>query len=605
VQVTSIRFRVARAALTGLILAVGLSIFPASLLDYGPQGSIRFSFFPLALTVLDPFVFTCSLDSLSTAVLSAVGAFLVGIFLARVLYPWSFRGRAFLLAMTVVPLVIPPAYQALGWMGIAEALISSRLLENGGLRAPFLREVLPVSVDDLGAWTIWVGSNLMPGVALVVLVTGDALRRIDPAWEDAARLAGVSRLRAWRRLIWPALRPNVAAAVGLVFASALVEPGSPRILGIRRSLGFQILESGTGTDATAFPRTPALALVALAGVVLGRIVVRAWAGRPARGRASWDSIDDSGHSRRNGVPLRAVDSWAAAASFWVVAGAWCLLGLAPLAGLGYLAALPGFTEVKMVDGHGNPLLRERVDGWVDPEMGALLVNTALVAVVGAVVFLTMVRLGGSDGLRDARSLPNRGASIRVGMASWPSLIFGVSVLSSVRLVTLGLASLQTEDATGVSGTWLARLADTFDPVMNPLGVLLIGVALDQMRRSLMSSRDRQRSDPQRLERAEAARLLGVGRWRARRLSLGTPWRSAWLQALLAGVFLATSVSPMIVLVSRTDARPLGPAVVEMANRPGAARSRAACLAIAACAVNLLALGLSNRRQASTTPTLIS
>ena len=83
---------------------------------------------------------------------------------------------------------------------------------------------------------------------LVALVTSSAVERLERSWEDAARLTGVGSLRAWRALFWPLVRPSSARAAALVFVFALVEPGAPLVLGLRRTLAFQIVEAAGRPD---------------------------------------------------------------------------------------------------------------------------------------------------------------------------------------------------------------------------------------------------------------------------------------------------------------------------------------------------------------------
>ena len=68
-------------------------------------------------------------------------------------------------------------------------------------RAPASRrgEAAPVVFLDL--------LTLPSAVAIVMVSISPAVERIDPAWEDASRLAGAGGFRTWRCLIWPLIRP--------------------------------------------------------------------------------------------------------------------------------------------------------------------------------------------------------------------------------------------------------------------------------------------------------------------------------------------------------------------------------------------------------------
>ena len=82
--------------------------------------------------------------------------------------------------------------------------------------------------------------------AAVALAAAGPVERLERSWEDAARLAGASPFRIWRSLSWPMVRPSALRAAALVFLFALVEPGAPLILGLRRTLAFQIVEPPAG-----------------------------------------------------------------------------------------------------------------------------------------------------------------------------------------------------------------------------------------------------------------------------------------------------------------------------------------------------------------------
>ena len=42
---------------------------------------------------------------------------------------------------------------------------------------------------------------------------------------------------------WPIVRPAAARAAGIIFLLAIVEPGAPLVLGLRRTLAFQIVDA--------------------------------------------------------------------------------------------------------------------------------------------------------------------------------------------------------------------------------------------------------------------------------------------------------------------------------------------------------------------------
>ena len=264
----------ATTSVLGLILlAPVLALLPAAVLDIGPrpESRTRFSVFPLALAALDPLIWTSLWNSVAAAVIVAVGSLVIGVALGGVVARFRFWGRPVLSASITAPAVVAPALFALGLLG---------LFDPSGPRG--LGSVVDsiVRADGYSArmwpWLVWVWAALIQGVALVVLTTRSAYGRLQPFGQDAARLAGARPPRVWWTLTWPTLRPSVVSAVYLVFMINLADPAAPLVLGLRRTLGFQMVATALGPDP--FPRLAAIALIVLAITLAGRSLVW-WRGR--------------------------------------------------------------------------------------------------------------------------------------------------------------------------------------------------------------------------------------------------------------------------------------------------------------------------------------
>ncbi len=308
--------------LVTLLPAVALAI--ATLVDRGPDGEPRLSLFPIALLAFDPFAWTCARNSLIFA--SAVTAFslLAGVGLAQILSARRFPGRGVLRAAASSMLAATPACLALGFLGIsgtdaprpwpaamAEAARGSLSLETW---------------RGLPSWALWVWAGLPSAVALVTLATAAALERVEPAWRDAARLAGAGAIRTWRTVTWPLIRPAAARAAAIVFPLALVEPGAPLILGLRRTLAFQIVETAARPDP--FPRIAVWAAMAAVFSSAGRWLLRRWGGPPLLDRADEVAARVRAPAPRASMPLSIACIVALAGS---LAFAWL-----PVVGLGRL-----------------------------------------------------------------------------------------------------------------------------------------------------------------------------------------------------------------------------------------------------------------------------
>lgn len=124
---------------------------------------------------------------------------LLGLPAAYVLYKLQFRGRAVLRGLLTVPFVLPTVV-----VGVAFAALFAPggLLEWTGLDRTLAVVVLALA---------------FPNIAVVARTVGGFWARLDDSAEQAARVHGASRLRAWFMIVLPALAPALASAAALVF----------------------------------------------------------------------------------------------------------------------------------------------------------------------------------------------------------------------------------------------------------------------------------------------------------------------------------------------------------------------------------------------------
>src|SRR4051812_40373823 len=109
--------KLARVAAVAVVAALGLPVallVPAAVFDQGPSGVVRASLFSAALTLRDPYVWTCARNSLIVAVIVAAVSLAIGLALAWAVGLWRFWGRPPLAALAWLPLAMSPAVAALG-----------------------------------------------------------------------------------------------------------------------------------------------------------------------------------------------------------------------------------------------------------------------------------------------------------------------------------------------------------------------------------------------------------------------------------------------------------------------------------------------------------
>ena len=545
--------------LVALILASGL--IAAAVLDRGPTGVVRLSAFPMALAVWDPFVWDCLWNSVAVASVVAMGSLAVGIGLARIVAGRRFWGRTPLAALTLAPLVVSPVFGAIGLRGLLGPPDAWPRVAVGGWISP----------GDWGAWLGWIWLGLAGGVPLVTMASAHALSQVGPAGRDAARLAGASRRQVWRRLIRPLVRPEAARAAAGVFAWTLLEPGPPLVLGLRRTLSFQAVEAALGPEP--FPRAAVLTLAGLAIATIGRLILRSWGGRPAPSSTiALIPRGDRASARRSSASIAVLVTW--------VALAWL-----PILGLGQaaLAGAPGPSRDGM---HPASIAVARLRD--DPESRRLAANSLALGVAVAVIGIGLSwALAGSTPRRRGRA-----EALTDWIEAIPPLAWGVGALTLPGLARLGAVLLGASGGHAATAGALGRLAGALDPDRTP-GVLLVMAVvasrLPTLARGAVRGRDTSRPAP-----SDAALSLGASPRRAGRMASGGAFGGSagalWLTVALA----ATSLAPALLLTPTLETRTVAPGVLILADEPGGGLARAGALAIAATAVNLVALAAASR-----------
>ncbi len=548
-----------------VVLAPIVALIFASFLDRGPRGSCRLTFFPMALAALDPHIWECFRNSILMAMAVTLASRLLGVGIANIVTRRRFWGRPVLAVLACAGLASPPAFVAIG----LRALFGPDAAQLGESFRPF------------AGWVAWFWVAVSCSVPLVVLATASGLRRFDPSAEDAARLEGASRGRVWRQFLWPTARPGVAHALATVFTLTLIEPGAPLVLGLRRTLGFQIVEAATDLGIGQLNRASVLALGATLIAVLARILMGWWGGMETRDfpeRLEHLSARDDRTSLGVGLLLALV------LSIVVI----CVS--LPIAGLGLAAT----TTIAEQGSSRRGIAFEAFATMIrEPLLRRYLVNSlalgCAVAVFGIILAWALSaalseRLGSVDsGLTRVTSLLER----------VPPLAIGVGVLGLMAVLRLAVDSLGA--VTGRSGLALSLhgLVDILDADRTPGPGLVLAVSLvtlPMMACSMLSARASLKPS-----RFEAAILLGASPRQANR-RLRTSWLAA-APIVLFGTFVPafSNITPALVFATTSASRTAGPAVLTLVEEPGIGGQSAAAFAILAISMNILALTIAARR----------
>ncbi|MFE9600732.1 ABC transporter permease [Streptomyces hokutonensis] len=428
---------------------------------------------------------------------------------AYVFARFDFPGRLVLRAVVTVPFVLPTVVVGTAFLA---------LVGRGGL----LDDLWGVRLDTT-VWAILL-AHVFFNYAVVVRTVGGLWAQLDPRQEEAARMLGASRLRAWRKVTLPALAPAVAAAALMVFLFTFTSFGVVQILG---GPTFSTLEVEIYRQTSeVFDLSTAAVLTIVQFVAVGAILaVHAWTVR--RRETALRLVDPSATARRP----RGAGQWSLLAGVLVSI---LLLLVLPLAVLVQRSLdSPDF-------GYYRALTHDDGGTFLVPPIAAIgnsleyaVAATAIAVVVGGLAAAALTR-------RDA------GRLVR-GFDALLMLPLGVSA------VTVGFGFLISLDKPPLDlrSSW----------ILVPLAQALVGVpfVVRTMLPVLRAVDGRLR---------EAAAVLGASPWRV--------WREVDLplvrRALLiaAGFAFAVSLGEFgaTVFIARPDNPTLPVAVARLLSRPG-------------------------------------
>ncbi|MFN4158876.1 MAG: ABC transporter permease [Gemmobacter sp.] len=208
-----------------LLFGIMLFVLPMALLfaqGLAPGG--RPGLAPLAEALASRAVRRALVNSLDSAAMSSLLALVAGTGLALLIGLTDLRGRAVLVFLILLPMMIPPHVTAIAWtqtLGPSSALLGALgLAPSPGTSNPLYSR---------GGVIALLAVQSTPLVFLVMLA---ACRTLPRDGVEAARVSGAGPGLALRRVVLPLLGPAMVAAGMLAFVSALGNFGIPALLGI-------------------------------------------------------------------------------------------------------------------------------------------------------------------------------------------------------------------------------------------------------------------------------------------------------------------------------------------------------------------------------------
>lgn len=155
------------------------------------------------------------LISIKVALISTIFTLIAGVLLARLFTKYEFRGKDFLEALIMLPMVLPPSVTGYCLL----ILIGKR-----GFIGKFLYDTFGVSLIFT-----WIAACLAATVVSLPLMYQSckaAFLNINHIYENAARTLGAEEKRVFWKIILPLAWPGIVSGTVLSFARALGEFGA-------------------------------------------------------------------------------------------------------------------------------------------------------------------------------------------------------------------------------------------------------------------------------------------------------------------------------------------------------------------------------------------
>lgn len=224
--------------------------FNNSVLPTFPLSGFTFTWYRQFLS--DPELHSALATSAIVAVVSSLGAVILGTLASIALTRRRFRGKTIVSAFLLSPLVIP--YVVFG---------ISLLLLFHTLNVP--RSILTVAVG-----------HIVISLPYTILVLVPRLQQIDSSLEEAAYDLGASRLRTFRSIVFPLILPAILSAFLIAFTTSFDEYAvASFVIGTR--ITFPIFLYGALRFPSRLPEVIAVAVVVMIASLL--VVVGAEIGR--------------------------------------------------------------------------------------------------------------------------------------------------------------------------------------------------------------------------------------------------------------------------------------------------------------------------------------
>jgi iron(III) transport system permease protein len=496
-----------------------------------------FTLYHVAIVFADPFLRAGLLNAFGIAVCTTLLSFVLALPLAVLAAKFDFPGKGAMMAMALVPLILPPFVGAIG--------LQHLIGRSGAINALLLKlGVIDHGIDFIGGggfWAIVIIETLHLYPILYLNATA-SLANLDPALEEAAENLGAGRWRRMRQIVLPLIRPGLFAGATIVFIWSFTELGTPLMFDYQTVTPVQIFNGIKEMDTSRQP-------YALTAVMLGLAVMFYLLGKLVFGGRAYAMYSKASIQSRT-TRLGPLAGSAALLVFLLVTAVAVLphigviLTSVTVNGQWYQTVLPtSYTLDHYSDALGHPLAVGSIRNSLFYASCSVLINITVGLLIAYVVVRTRV--------------PGRGLVDALSML--PLAVPGL-------VMAFGYVALTLRWPFG-EGDPLHGTLDVLGASPNPALLLIIAYAVRRMPyvvRAAVAGLEQTSS-----ELEEAALNLGAGRVRAVRTVI-VPLIMANLIAggLLAFSFAMLEVSDSLILAQRESDFPITKAIYVLFARLG-------------------------------------
>lgn len=195
------------------------------------------------------------LNSFTLSVIAGILVAFIGLIIAYMTIRDKARGTSIMNALVAIPYAVPGTIVAL-------AMIMA-----------FLQPIPVVGWELYGTYAILLIAYLARFMNLGVQTLSGAIGQIDPSLEEASRISGASRVRTFRDVMFPLLRPSLYSAFFLVLIPALGEISLSALLWSvgNETIGVSVFSAQMEGKVAL---TAALAILLLTFTIILNLIVR-------------------------------------------------------------------------------------------------------------------------------------------------------------------------------------------------------------------------------------------------------------------------------------------------------------------------------------------